>query len=63
MSIDKRKQVDILLREIKTEFVSTDSATQADFGFNFTDTTKKRDILSWSDFIRSKNEKKKAETT
>lgn len=59
-AIDKRKQADILLEEIRKEFVSTDHLTQQDFGFNFTDTSKKRDILSWKTFITELQERKKS---
>lgn len=58
-AIQKRRQADVLLEEIRKEFVVTDSATQSDFGFQFTETTKKRDIMSWSEFRRHSNEKKK----
>lgn len=57
-AISKRRQADALLDELRKEFVSTDQATQSDFGFNFTDTAKKKDILSWRSFIREKNLKK-----
>lgn len=58
-AIEKRKKADLLLEEIRKEFVATDIATQADFDFTFTDTSKKRDILSWRTFITELNEKKK----
>jgi hypothetical protein len=58
-AIEKRKKADVILADIKKNFLSTDIATQSDFGFTFTDTAKKRDILSWSFFIRGRNEKKK----
>jgi hypothetical protein len=51
-AIAKRRQADTLLEEIKKEYVNTDYATQRDFSFSFTDTSKKRDILSWRDFIK-----------
>ncbi|HUM53593.1 MAG TPA: hypothetical protein PK431_17365 [Chitinophagales bacterium] len=54
-AIAKRKNADVLLDEIRKEFVTTDTATQSDFKFIFTDTAKKKDILSWRSFI--KNEK------
>jgi len=57
-SIAKRKQADILLEEIRKEYVTTDQATQADFGFMFTDTAKKRDILSWREWIDEVNTRK-----
>lgn len=58
IAIAKRKKADELLEEIRKEFVNTDNATKNDFGFSFTDTSKKRDILSWRAFIRERNEKK-----
>lgn len=54
-SIAKRIQADNLLKEIRTEFVKTDEATQSDFSFMFTETAKKKNILSWSEFIEDKN--------
>lgn len=51
-AISKRKQADILLKEIKTEFVVTDNATQQDFGVEFTETAQKKNILSWREFIK-----------
>lgn len=59
-AITKRKQADNLLEEIRKEFVTTDNATQGDFGFSFTDTSQKRDILSWRTFVTELNNKKKA---
>lgn len=61
-SIAKRKQADVLLEEIRKEYVGTDNATQSDFGFMFTDTSKKRDILSWRTFVTELNEKKQKAT-
>jgi len=58
-SIAKRKQADVLLEEIRKEYVTTDQATQQDFGFIFTDTSKKRDILSWRAWIDELNDRKK----
>lgn len=60
-SIKKRREAETILEEIRKELVSTDAATQSDFGFNFTDTAKQRDIMSWSQFIAERNERKKAE--
>lgn len=62
-SISKRRQADSLLEEIKKEFVQTDNATQGDFGFAFTDTAKKRDILSWRSWITELNDRKKKAAT
>lgn len=58
-AIDKRIKADNLLKEIKTEFVKTDEATQSDFGFYFTETAKKKNILSWREFISEKPFEKK----
>lgn len=58
-AIAKRKQADSLLEEIRKEYVNTDNAVQADFGFNYTDTAKKKDIMSWREFIIETNERKK----
>lgn len=60
MAEEKRRKADKLIEEIRKDFVSTDNATQQDFKFNFTDTSKKKDILSWSEFIKERNEKRKA---
>lgn len=57
MSIQKRKQADELIKEIEKDFVNTNVATQADFAFNFTESAKRRDILSWRDFIKHRNER------
>lgn len=60
-AIQKRKKADELLSEIKKDFVSSDVAVQADFGFSYTDTAKKKvDIMSWRSYIKDKNERKKA---
>lgn len=57
-AIAKRKQADILLEEIRKEFYVTDTVVQQDLGFNFTDTSKRKDILSWRDYIKGLNDKK-----
>lgn len=59
-AISKRKQADELLGEIEKDYVNTDNATQSEFSFKFTDTAKKSDILSWSVWIQSLNDLKKA---
>lgn len=56
MSIDKRQQADTMINEIRRDFVASDNAVQSDFNFQFSETAKKRDIMSWSYFIR--NDKK-----
>lgn len=57
-SIAKRRQADILLDEIRKKFVGTDHGTQSDFNFNFTDTSLKKDKLSWRNFIKERNLRK-----
>lgn len=58
---DARKKAELLLEEIRKEFMLTDNATQQDFGFNFTDTSKKKvDIMSWRAYIREYQDRKKA---
>lgn len=59
-SIAKRKQADALLDEIRKEFVVSDHATQADFNFQLTDTSKRKDILSWRAFIKDRNMEKQS---
>jgi hypothetical protein len=58
MAIAKRKQADEMTKELEKDYVETDTATQSDFGFKFTDTPKKRDILSWRQFINERNLRK-----
>ena len=57
-----QKENEILIDEIRKEFVTTDTATQSDFKFIFTDTAKKRDILSWRAWIRQLNDMKSIKT-
>lgn len=58
-ALEARKEADILLQEIRKEFVHMDNAVQEDFGFSITD-EKKIDPLSWRDFIRHSLPKLKA---
>lgn len=58
LAIQKREQAELLLEQIRKDFMQTDIATQSDFGMKFTDTAKKKDILSWRTFIKQRNEKK-----
>ncbi len=51
-SIAAREKADMLLSQIRKEFAVTDDAVQQDFNFSFTETAKKRDILSWREFIK-----------
>ena len=60
-AIEARQEADRLLEAMRKDFLPTDTATQADFGFAFTDTAKKKvDIYSWRSFIKDRNEKKKS---
>jgi uncharacterized protein YlbG (UPF0298 family) len=59
-SIKARENADLLLEQIRKEFVATDNAVQQDFNFSFTGTSKKKDVLSWRDFIKDRNLKKYA---
>ena len=52
-SIDARKSANELMEQLRKEFVATDNGTQQDFGFAFTETAKKKDILSWRHFIKN----------
>ena len=56
---EKRRKADKFIDEIRKDFVATDHATQQDFGFMMSETAKKKDILSWSEFIKERNERKK----
>lgn len=59
LAMNRRRQADELISEIRKDFVGTDSATQVDFGFMFSETSKqKSDIMSWRSWIRERNEKK-----
>jgi len=57
-SIEKREQAEKMLDQIRKDFLLTNEATQADFDFKFSETSKKVDILSWRTFIKQRNEKK-----
>lgn len=50
-AVKKRREGDALLAEIQKDFVTTDHATKQDYGFQFSDTSKNREILSWRAFI------------
>jgi len=58
LAIQKREQAELLLEQIRKDFLQTDIATQNDFGFKFTDSSKKKDILSWRTYIKELNQKK-----
>lgn len=59
LSIEKRLQADEMIESIRKDYMNTDAATQSDFGFQFTDTSKKRDIMSWRTFTKERLERKK----
>lgn len=59
-ALEAREKASKLLLDIKKDMMPTDHATQSDFGFDFTDTAKEKvDILSWRQWIRVRNERKK----
>lgn len=53
-----RQKANDLIDNIKKEFVAVDNAVQQDFQFSFSETSKKRDILSWRQYIREREENK-----
>ena len=56
-AMDARHKADVLLEEIRKQFVNTDHAVQQDFGFMFTETAKKNvDIMSWREFIKKRTQ-------
>lgn len=56
---EARKKANDLIEQIRKEFVSTDNAVQQDFEFSFSDTSKKKDVLSWREYIRERNERRR----
>jgi len=58
LAIQNREKAESLLEQIRKDYLNTDVAVKSDFGFSFTDTAKKRDILSWRTFIKELNSKK-----
>lgn len=54
LAFDARKKADELIEQIQKDYVATDNATQNDFNFTFTETAKKRDPLSWREYIKSR---------
>lgn len=56
---EARKKANELIEQIRKEFVSTDNAVQQDFEFSFSDTSKKKDVLSWREYIRERNERRR----
>ncbi len=58
LAIKARERAEKLLADIKKDFVSTDTAVQADLNFVFTDTAKtKVDIMSWRSYIKGLKQK------
>lgn len=56
-SLEARKKANDLLEQIKKDFVTTDNAVQQDFSFSFSETAKKKDIMSWRQFRLDAKEK------
>lgn len=56
-ALKARRDADLLLSEIKKEFVQLDHVVQSDFNFELTD-ERRIDPLSWRDYIRERNRKK-----
>lgn len=57
-ALKSRMDAEKLLEEIRKEFMPTDNSTQQDFGFTFTETSKKKiNTESWSEFIKARNER------
>jgi len=54
-SIEKINKAHELIRQIQKDFVSTDNATQQDFGFQLTAESKSNKLLSWRQWIRQVN--------
>lgn len=62
-ALEAREKASKLLLDIKKDFMPTDHATQTDFQFDFTDTAKEKvDIMSWRQFVKNRNERKKLTT-
>lgn len=57
-ALEARQDADLLLADIRKEFVQMEHAVQSDFGFSISD-EKKLDKSSWRQFIRLKNENNK----
>lgn len=54
---EHRIEANKIIEEIKKDFVATDSAVQSDFNFSFSETSKKKDILSWRSFIQERTDR------
>lgn len=61
-AIESRKKAEELLEQLHKDYVKTDTATQADFGFTYSDTPK-YDEMSWKQFITRGKDKKNSKTT
>lgn len=55
-AIEARKEAESLLKILENDFQKTDAATQADFGFQFSDA--KYDVTRWEDRIRRRKQEK-----
>lgn len=60
-ALEARKEADVLLQEIRKEFVQLDHAVQQDFLFSPTD-EKRIDVTSWRDFVKYTMPKLKKKT-
>lgn len=58
-SIDAREKANNIIEQIAKDFVQTDNATNQDFNFMFSETSKNKDPLSWREFIKERNLRKK----
>jgi len=58
-ALASRKEAELLILEIKKDFVKTDHAVQSDFNFNFSETAKEKiKIESWRQHIRLRNDRR-----
>ena len=57
-SIDARVKATSIIEQIQKDFVQTDHATSQDFEFSFSETAKKKNPLSWREFIKERNARK-----
>lgn len=58
-SISAREDAEKLIAAISKDFVQTETAVQADYGFSYVETSKKKtDVESWKEFIKQRNNNK-----
>jgi hypothetical protein len=58
-AIEARQKAETLLKTLESDYQKTDSATQSDFGFQFSD-VRKYDPLKWEDRIRRRHQENKS---